>query len=58
LKNGKVYFELNEQVGDAMNAFSAPEQTDTAPADQKTASASAIFEAMPNAFNADAAKDV
>jgi NAD(P)-dependent dehydrogenase (short-subunit alcohol dehydrogenase family)/acyl dehydratase/putative sterol carrier protein len=58
LTNGKVYFELNEQVGDAMNAFSAPEKTDTAPAEQKTASASAIFEAMPNAFNAEAAKDV
>ncbi len=57
LNNGKVYFELNEQVGDAMNAFSAPAQTDTA-SDQKIASAAAIFEAMPNAFNAEAAKDV
>ncbi|MCD6584688.1 MAG: SDR family NAD(P)-dependent oxidoreductase, partial [Desulfobacteraceae bacterium] len=58
LKNGKVYFELNEQVGDAMNAFAAPAQPDTASDDQKNSSASAIFEAMPTAFNADAAKDV
>lgn len=57
LKNGKVYFELNEQVGDAMNAFNAPATQETA-SDQKAASASAIFEAMPNAFNAEAAKDV
>jgi putative sterol carrier protein len=58
LKNGKVYFELNEQVGDAMNAFSAPAQSDTASDDQKVSSVSAIFESMPNSFNADAAKDV
>lgn len=57
LKNCKVYFELNEQVGDAMNAFNAPTKPEAA-SDQKTASASAIFEAMPNAFNAEAAKDV
>ena len=57
LKNGKIYFELNEQVGDAMNAFDAPATQETA-SDQKAASASAIFEAMPNAFNAEAAKDV
>jgi len=58
LKNGKVYFELNEQVGDAMNAFTAPTQPDTAADDQKISSASAIFEAMPGAFDAEAAKDV
>jgi len=40
-----------------MNAFSAPAQTDTA-SDQKSASAAAIFEAMPDAFNAEAAKAV
>ncbi|MBC2716864.1 MAG: SDR family NAD(P)-dependent oxidoreductase [Desulfobacteraceae bacterium] len=58
LKNGKVYFELNEQVGDAMNAFTAPAQPTTSSDEQKISSVSAIFEAMPNAFNAEAAKDV
>jgi putative sterol carrier protein len=57
LKNGKVYFELNEQVGDAMNAFSEPAALETAP-DQKAVSAAAVFEAMPSAFNAEAARDV
>jgi len=58
LKNGKVYFELNEQVGDAMNAFTAPPQAKEDSGDQKSASVADIFEAMPGAFNVEAAKGV
>ncbi len=58
LKNGKVYFELNEQVGDAINAFTAPPQAKEDSGDQKSASVADIFEAMPGAFNVEAAKGV
>ena len=58
LKNGKVYFELNEQVGDAMNAFTAPPQAKEDSGDKESASVADIFDAMPGAFNAEAAKDV
>ena len=58
LKNGKVYFELNEQVGDAMNAFNAPASSDKDSGRAKLASAAEIFAAMPDAFNPDAAKGV
>ena len=58
LKNGKVYFELNEQVGDAMNAFNAPASSDKDSGGAKLASAAEIFAAMPDAFNPDAAKGV
>jgi NAD(P)-dependent dehydrogenase (short-subunit alcohol dehydrogenase family)/putative sterol carrier protein len=58
LKNGKVYFELNEQVGDAMNAFNAPAASDKDTGGNKLSSAAEIFSAMPAAFNADAAKGV
>ena len=58
LKNGKVYFELNEQVGDAMNAFNAPVSSDKDSGGAKLTSAAEIFAAMPDAFNPDAAKGV
>ena len=58
LKNGKVYFELNEQVGDAMNAFNAPASSDKDSGRAKLASAAEIFAAMPDAFNPEAAKGV
>jgi len=58
LKDGKVYFELNEQVGDAMNAFTAPPQAKEDSGDQKSASVADIFDAMPGAFNVEAAKGV
>ena len=58
LKNGKVYFELNEQVGDAMNAFNAPASSDKDSGGAKLTSAAEIFAAMPDAFNPDAAKGV
>jgi NAD(P)-dependent dehydrogenase (short-subunit alcohol dehydrogenase family)/acyl dehydratase/putative sterol carrier protein len=57
LKDGKEYFELNEQVGDMINAFSAPAAT-ADPAAKKTGSVSDVFAAMPDAFNKDAAKGV
>ena len=57
LKNGKEYFQLNDQLGDVMAAFTAPagDSPDTA---GTTGSVAAVFEAMPDAFNADAAKGV
>ncbi len=55
LKDGKPYFELNEQVGDVMNAFSAPAKPQ-AEAGAKLTSAADVFKAMPAAFNAEAAK--
>ena len=58
LKNGKVYFELNEQVGDAMNAFNAPVSSDKDSGGAELTSAAEIFAAMPDAFNPDAAKGV
>ncbi|MGB9499148.1 MAG: SDR family NAD(P)-dependent oxidoreductase [Dissulfuribacterales bacterium] len=58
LKDGKVYFELNEQVGDAMNAFTAPPQAKEDAGDQKSASVADIFEAMPGALDVEAAKGV
>jgi len=57
LKDGKEYWHLNEQIGDLLAAFDAP-ATDTAPADTGIASAAAVFEAMPSAFQADAAAGV
>jgi len=59
LEKGKLYFELNEQVGVAINAFNAP----APPAEgkneaKKIASVAAVFDAMPAAFNAKAAEGV
>ncbi len=58
LENGKVYFELNEQVGDAMNAFNAPAASEQDTSSKKISSAAEIFAAMPDAFNPDAAGGV
>ncbi|MBW2592533.1 MAG: SDR family NAD(P)-dependent oxidoreductase, partial [Deltaproteobacteria bacterium] len=57
LKKGKEYFQLNDQLGDVMAAFAAPadDASDTA---EGTTSVAAVFEAMPDAFNADAAGGV
>ncbi|RJP94967.1 MAG: SDR family NAD(P)-dependent oxidoreductase [Desulfobacteraceae bacterium] len=52
LKNGKFYFELNEQVGDLINAFSAPAESTTAEAPKQTLTVADIFSAMPGSFNA------
>ncbi len=57
LKGGKLYFELNEQVGDVMNAFSAPAKPQ-AEAGAKLTSTADVFKAMPAAFNPEAAKGV
>jgi putative sterol carrier protein len=58
LDGGKPYFELNEQVGDVMNAFAAPPETSENSSVKKSASPADIFDAMPGAFNAEAAKGV
>lgn len=58
LKNGKLYFELNEQVGDVINAFSTPKSAAPAEAQKTSMSVSDIFAAMPGAFNAAAAGGV
>ena len=60
LKGGKEYNELNEAVGDIINAFSAPAKggdTGEAPSG-KFSGAAEVFDAMPGAFNPDAAKSV
>lgn len=57
LKGGKEYFELNEQVGDMINAFSAPAAT-AEPGAKKGGSVADVFTTMPGAFNKDAAKGV
>jgi putative sterol carrier protein len=57
LKAGKEYHDLNEQIGDLLAAFAKP-----APAAADSAggftTVSAVFEAMPDAFVADAAAGV
>ena len=60
LKDGKEYNELNEAVGDIINAFSAPAKSGDpgAAASGKFSGAAEVFEAMPGAFNPDAAKGV
>ena len=59
LENGKEYFQLNEQFGDVLAAFSAPAATvgkQAAPAGFGTPAA--VFKAMPGAFQPDAAAGV
>jgi len=53
----KEYFQLNEQIGDVLTAFTAPppEAADTA---EGFASAAEVFDAMEGAFNAGAAAGV
>ncbi len=59
LKGGKEYFELNEQVAEVINAFSQTAGPGSASEDSdKFTDPAAVFEAMPKAFNADAAKGV
>ncbi|MDZ7830438.1 MAG: SDR family NAD(P)-dependent oxidoreductase [Desulfobacterales bacterium] len=55
LKGGKEYSELNEQVGDVINAFSKPSQQ-TGDSSGKMTSVPAVFDAMAQAFDPDAAK--
>ncbi len=57
LKEGKEYQGVNEQVGDALAAFSAPPPVQENAA-KGFASAEEIFSAMPDAFVADAASGV
>ena len=57
LKGGKEYWQLNEQVGDILAAFSAPAEP-AGEAEQGMTSVSATFEAMPGAFIPDAAAGV
>lgn len=57
LKDGKEYFELNAAVADIMNAFSSPQKAAAEPGG-KFPDAAAVFAAMPDAFNPDAAKGV
>jgi len=53
----KEYFQLNEQVGDVLTAFTAPPPAASDTADG-FASAAEVFAAMPGAFNAAAAAGV
>ncbi len=59
LSGGKEYGELNEQVGDLMNAFSAPASGSGQRAGKKQAgSVKDVFSAMADAFDPEAAKGV
>jgi NAD(P)-dependent dehydrogenase (short-subunit alcohol dehydrogenase family)/acyl dehydratase/putative sterol carrier protein len=57
LKNGKEYYQLNEQVVDVLGAFSAPPPAE-GDAAKGFASVKDIFSAMPGAFVADAAAGI
>ena len=60
IAKGKLYFELNEQVGDVINAFNKPVEPASAQGSepQKITSVAKVFEAMPKAFNAKASEGV
>ncbi len=58
LAGGKVYPDLNAQVGDLLMAFQEPAANSPAVESQGFSSVSAVFAAMPGAFAADAAADV
>ena len=58
LAGGKVYPDLNAQVGDALMAFQEPPAEALTSESQGFSSVSAVFDAMPGAFMADAAADV
>lgn len=65
LNNAKEYFQLNDQVGDVFTALSSPPEEGTAGGDDAAAeeasgfeSVSAVFDAMPGSFKADAAGGV
>ena len=55
LTGGKIYPDLNAQVGDALNAFQAPEAAELDKAPSGFSSVAAVFDAMPAAFDAGAA---
>jgi len=57
LKDGKEYTELNEQVGEVINAFSKPVQQNSDNGGKLT-SVPAVFDAMARAFDPEAAKGV
>lgn len=57
LEGGKEYFQLNDQVGDVMMAFSAPPSGGAAASDVP-ASAADAFDIMESKFVADAAEGV
>jgi putative sterol carrier protein len=57
LKGGKEYWQLNEQVGDILAAFSAPVKGGSGNGGALS-SVPAIFEAMPGAFISEAAGGV
>lgn len=62
LKGAKVYDQLNEQVADVYAAVLNPKEVVDAGTEEqggsKFTAASAVFEAMPGAFRADAAKGI
>jgi NAD(P)-dependent dehydrogenase (short-subunit alcohol dehydrogenase family)/acyl dehydratase/putative sterol carrier protein len=58
LTGGKVYPDLNAQVGDALMAFQAPAKTAADAAPSGFSSVPAVFAAMPDAFVAEAAAGV
>lgn len=62
LKGAKVYDQLNEQVADVYAAVLNPkqivEEATEEPGGSKFSAAAAVFEAMPGAFRADAAKGI
>ncbi len=57
LEGAKEYWNATEQVGDALKAFTRPAEDAGGP-EQGFVSVDAIFDAMPNAFVADAAAGV
>ncbi len=58
LTGGKIFHDLNAQVGDALMAFQAPVEKSLVSEPQGFSSVPAVFEAMPAAFVAEAAADV
>jgi NAD(P)-dependent dehydrogenase (short-subunit alcohol dehydrogenase family)/acyl dehydratase/putative sterol carrier protein len=58
LKDGKEYFELNEQVGDIMAAFTPKTDADAGGEATAEAAVGDIFDALGESFNADAAAGV
>ena len=64
LKNAKEYFQLNDQVGDVFTALTSPPQEGSADGGGEAEAASgfdsvaAVFDAMPDAFDAGAAGGV
>ncbi len=57
LKGAKTYFQLNDQIGDLIGAFSKP-AADAGTAEPTSMSVSDIFKGMPDAFVPEAAQGV